>query len=233
MALVRSLVYATREDLVPEFRAYRDHVAAWDGTGGRRVTAEDFSTLSVRRALALATETSAHPQALFGALLGAAAWQFLNFDLDLQDRTEIPVSQNVGWLDFTHAITFANAVRRQCTAYPDLWPRGLLQMACFTGRNAGFVDAGQDTDTWAVADAGAFFDGAFRGLFDHGQTEYIVPAHLVKTLTAAEREITAASDAPWVGTLLSALNRFLHSPLKRKHAARTARQALEFVALDG
>ena len=233
LALVRSLVYATREDLIPEFRAYGDHLSSWDSTGGRRLTAEDFRTLSVKRALALATEGSAHPQALFGALLGAAAWQFLNFDLGLQERTEIPVSQNVGWLDFTHPITFANAVRRQCTAFPDLWPRGLLQMACFTGRNAGFMDTGQDTDAWAVADAEAFFDGAFRGLFDHGHPEYIVPAHLLKTLTAAEREIAAAPDAPWVGTLLAALNRFLQSPLKRKHATRTARQALEFVALEG
>jgi hypothetical protein len=40
-------------------------------------------------------------------------------------------------------------------------------------------------------------------------------------------------QAAWVPTLAAALNRLLHSPLKRRHAARTARQALNFVAQEG
>jgi len=36
-----------------------------------------------------------------------------------------------------------------------------------------------------------------------------------------------------VPTLAAALNRFLLSPLKRRHALRSARQALAFVALEG
>ena len=233
LALVRSLVFATREDLIPEFRKYGEALAAWDGRGERQVGAEDLARLSVPRALALSLEASADPKALYHALLGAAARQFLQFDLSLQERVDNPVSQNVGWLDFTHAVTFANAVRVLCERHPQLWPRGLLQMACFVGRNAGFVDRELDTATWRVPDRRAFFAQAFHGLLDHGQAEYIVSAHLVKLLSAVHAEVEAAPAAPWVPDLLAATNRFLHSPLKRKHAARTARQALGFVAAEG
>ncbi len=233
LALVRSLVFATREDLIPEFRKYGEAIAAWDGNGDRQLDAEDLFRLSVPRALALCLEASADPQALYDALLGAAARQFLQFDLSLQGRVDNPVSQNVGWLDFTHAITFANAVRVLCGRHPQLWPRGLLQMACFVGRNAAFVDHELDTDAWRVTDARGFFAEGFVGLLDHGQAEYIVSAHLVKLLCAVQAEVEAAPEAAWGPDLLAAANRFLHSPLKRKHTARTARQALGFVAAEG
>ena len=165
-------------------------------------------------------------------LLGAAAWQQLHFDLARQKRHDQPISQNVGWLDFTHAITFGNAVRVLCGRYPELWPSGLLQMACFLGRNTGFVDSDLDVEDWAVPDPTAFFDSAFARLFDHGAPEYIVSCHLVKLLTAVREEVTAAPQAPWVPTLLAATRRFLESPLKRKHSLRTAYQAADFTAIE-
>jgi hypothetical protein len=36
-----------------------------------------------------------------------------------------------------------------------------------------------------------------------------------------------------VPTLLAAVNRFLHEPLRRKHPLRSARQAMDFVAAEG
>ncbi|NNG04536.1 MAG: hypothetical protein HKM95_10605, partial [Inquilinus sp.] len=233
LALVRSLVYARREDLIPEFRAYGPALARWDGSGDRPPNAADFRRLSVTKALDRALASSADIPGLYAALLEATAWQMLNFDLDRQDRTAQPVSQNVSWLDFTHGLTFANAVRELCTHTPALWPAGLLQMACFLGRNAGFVDAGQDVSAWAVDDAPAFLAAAEARLFDHGQPEYIVSAHLVKVAAAARSELAAAPNAPWAPTLLAAVRRFLESPLKRRHALRTARQALDFTALEG
>ena len=70
-------------------------------------------------------------------------------------------------------------------------------------------------------------------LFDHGMIEHIVVCHYVKTVSAAYQEVLNAPDAPWVSTLAAALNRLIHSPLKRRHATRTARQALDFVATEG
>jgi hypothetical protein len=143
------------------------------------------------------------------------------------------LQDNVGWLSFTHGLTFANAVRRQCTKFPELWPAGLLQMACFSGRNAPYTDASIDPTAWRVEDPEGFFEVAIDGLFDHGKEEFIVSVHLVKTLLAARQEVRADPDGPASAPIVAALNRFLHAPLKRKHLRRTVRQAMAFVELDG
>ena len=233
LPLLRGLVYARREDLIPEFRHYAPALAAWDGEGAARPTAADFRGLSVNRALDLAVAGSGDVQGLHQALFGAAAWNLLHYDLSMQDRTDNPVSRNVGWLDFTHAITFANAVRAQCARVPSLWPNGLLQMACFVGRNASYLDTEVREADWAVGDARAFLGEVLDSLFDHGRFEHIVACHYLKTTVAAWHEVAAAPDAPWVPTLAAALNRLVNSPLKRRHPTRVARQALSFVQAEG
>ena len=233
LPLVRSLIYARREDLIPEFKGYARTLKSWDGRGLAEARPEDFQGASVNRALKLAHAASGDQSALYQALLGALAWNFLHYDIAMQDRTDNAVSRNIGWLDFTHGITFANAVRVQCERAPGLWPQGLAQMACFVGRNAGFLDTGLDEADWHVADPIDFLEGALDSLFDHGEIEHIVACHYLKTLSAAYEEVTIVPDAPWVPTLAAALNRLIHSPLKRRHAARTAHQALSFVAQEG
>jgi len=49
---------------------------------------------------------------------------------------------------------------------------------------------------------------------------------------AAREEYLRAPEAPWAGDLLSGVNRFLNTPIKRKHALRIALQSLEFVAAE-
>ena len=236
LALVRSLIYARREDLIPEFRDYGRVLAAWpaaedQGTASPRP--EDFIGLGVRAALERCLDfAAADPRELYGALLGAAAWNLLHFDRAVEARNDGPVSDNIGWLDFTHGITFANAVRILCTRYPELWPQGLLQMACFTGRNAAYVDKGLDTAPWRVEEPEIFFEATALRLFDHGQFEYIVAAHLLKTFMAARDEVLAAPEAPWTTEVLAGVNRFLNTPVKRRFGLRTARQSLDFVARE-
>jgi hypothetical protein len=270
LALVRAMVNAFREDLIPEFRSYAGALVAWDGTGaerpsaedfvglsakramaltagasgdpqrlyqalleaGARPSAEDFVGLSAKRAMALTAGASGDPQRLYQALLEAGAWNMLHFDLAYQARTDGQISQNVGWLDFTHHITFANAVRVACERYPELWPQGLLQMACFVGRNAAYVDRNLDTSEWHVEQPAAFLEANLRSLFDHGQPEFIVSCHLMKILAATEAEVAAAPEASTVPVLLAAVNRFLGSPLKRRHSLRSAKQALDFVGIE-
>ena len=205
-SLARSLIYATREDLIPEFRDYAGALAEW-GQGRSVPAISDYDGMNVRRALALTTERgNAPPFDLYRVLLGANARNLLKLDLRLQLRIDQPIVDNAGWLDVTHGITFANAVRRQCTRFPELWPRGLLQMACFSGRNSGFVD-----------------------LFDHGREENIVAVHLLKTTLAARAEIEACPDDEASRILAAGVNRFLNSPLRRRHVRRTMRQAIKFV----
>jgi hypothetical protein len=182
--------------------------------------------------MALTAEASGDPEGLYRVLLEAGAWTMLHFDLAYQARTDGQISHNVNWLSFTHHITFANAVRVACQRYPELWPQGLLQMACFVGRNAAYVDRELNTSEWRVDQPAAFLETHLRSLFDHGQPEFIVSSHLMKILAATEAEVAAAPDAAFVPVLLAAVNRFLGSPLKRRHSLRSAKQALDFVGIE-
>lgn len=229
LMLTRSLIYATREDLIPQFKAYAPALENW--RDGEEIP--DVPTLrygSVDRVLTALQDAKSDPMALYDALLSAGAWQMLHMDVSYAQQQTGPVQDNVGWLDFTHTITFANAVRRACTMFPDLWPQGLLQIGCFLGRNAKYVNADQDVTEWAVDDPLAFAEAAVTGAIDHGQAEYIVAAHVMKLPTAVLEEIATRPKAPWAGVLAASLNRFLNSPLKRKHTLRTAHQALQMVA---
>jgi len=238
LALVRALIYGSREDLIPEFKDYARALQAWPDAAQARVqdrgpAPEDFIGLGVRAALERCLDFAANRQGLYEALLGAAGWNLLHFDRAVEARNDGPVSDNVGWLDFTHALTFANAVRHLCDRTPALWPQGLLQMACFVGRNAAYTDADLDTKPYRIYTQDAFFNTSIERIFDHGQFEYIVAAHQLKTFMAAREEALAAPNAPGRGHVLDGVNRLLSSPIKRRFGLRTARQSLDFVAREG
>lgn len=229
-SLVRSFIYATREDLIPEFRDYASARICWGGNSSAP-TISDYDGLNVRRALALtADHGGAQPLELYRALLGANARNLLMLDLKLQTRIDQPIADNAGWLDMTHGITFSNAVRRQCTKFPELWPQGLLQMACFSGRNSGFVDGNVSLERWRISNPPSFFARAIEDLFDHGREEHIVSVHLLKTTLAGRAEIAEGAADEAAEMLAAGLNRFLNSPLRRRHVRRTMRQAMQFVA---
>jgi len=164
-------------------------------------------------------------------LLEALAQNMLHFDVTFGSAFDRSVSQNVGWLNFTHGVTFANAVRNTCGKFPQLWGPGLVQMACFVGRNRSFLDLDLDEAEWTVVDRDRFLDETCRQLLDHGIRDPIFSAHLLKTALAVEDELPVASETTQ-GVLLAALNRFLHSPLKQKHVRRLARQAIALVSRD-
>ncbi|MBV9903929.1 MAG: Rieske 2Fe-2S domain-containing protein [Alphaproteobacteria bacterium] len=234
LSFVRSLVHVTREEKVPEFRGYDAALAAWDGRGDAPVRAEDFVGLNIDGALKRTLASSGRPvRELYDALLGAAAWNLLHFDTRIDAATDNAIADNVSWLDFTHALTFANACRHICEAQPDLWPRALLQMALFVGRNKPYVTAEQDVARWGVNDARGFIADQMATLFDHGITEPIIACHRIKMLFALEDEAAAAPDAPWLLPMSASMNRWLHTPQKRHHGLRLARQAQDFIAREG
>ena len=234
LALVRSLVAATREERVPEFRSYDKALTAWDGTGDSPARSEDFIGLSIDGALRRTLASSGRPaREIYDALLGAAAWNLLHFETAVDRATGNAIADNASWLDFTHALTFANAARTICAAQPDLWPRALLQLALFVGRNKGYVNAQQDVTAWRVDDVPGFIAREMAGLYDHGIVEPIIACHRVKMLFALEEELAAAPDAPWHAIMAAAMNRWLATPQKRHHGLRLATQARDFVAREG
>jgi nitrite reductase/ring-hydroxylating ferredoxin subunit len=235
--LARHLCYTTREDLLPDFRDYAGALAALQsGAWGTSKACEPLPyPATTKQALAwvVRNAVSHTPEALYQALLEALARNFLCYDATYDTQYHRPVSDSVSWLSFTHGITFANAVRAQCAAVPALWAPGLLQMACFVGRNRRYVDLelAQTEGEWAVADPDGFFGEVTELLLDHGLREPIYAAHVVKTARAVQEELPDASETCHF-YLLASLNRFLHSPIKQKHARRLARQAVALVGRD-
>lgn len=230
--LVRSHCFATREDLIPEFRAYHESRTRWGlgETAPAPLAAHHLRGASPRQALRLVTGWSVEhaPEAIFSCLLEAAAWQLLHVDEAQFRAVDVRLADNVGWLDFTHAFTFAEAGLLAVWEDSTLWPDLLLQLACFVGRNAAFVDADFDAESFSVPDPDAFWQGQRDALLDHGRGRFIISAHLVKTLTAAAQ--LAASHHNLAPLLAAALKRFLKAEIKERHLRRTARQMLALVA---
>ena len=236
VALVRGLVNATREDLTPDFRDYAPALARFGasarGAGAALPGPSELRGLGVRACLRRVSACVAPPEAIFRRLLAANAEAMLSFDTSHERRTRGAANDNVGWLDFTHALTFANAARQQCSRLPDLWPAALLQMACFLGRNQRYRAGRAPMTRWRVVDETGFWRDAERAVLDHGLDDVIASAHRLKTMLAVRQESLALPAGRHRNLLLAALNRFLHEPLERRHVRRTAHQALRFAALE-
>jgi nitrite reductase/ring-hydroxylating ferredoxin subunit len=231
LLLTRSLVNATHEDLLPEFSTYAARLTAWGKT------TEPLSPLGPQSLLRSSPKTAMSivaawgaaypPEEIFEVLVEAAAWQLLHADEAVMTRSDGKLADNVGWLDFTHALTFADAGRTAAGLKASLWPAVLLQLACFVGRNCAYTSTAADTAAFAVDDVDGLLAAETKALLDHGRDRFIISAHLLKTLFAGKALIAALPNA--APLLAAALNRFLHAPIKGRHVLRTARQMLALV----
>ena len=231
LSMIRSLAYSTREDLIPEFKTYAPALEQMRHFGdGEQVDTTELYGQRVANACHWLAENASRyrPDALYKALLKLNADNFLRFDLKNQEAIYIQVSQSIGWLSYTHGITFANAVRVLCTKYPRLWPQGLLQMACFYGRNTAYLDESVSFDEWKVDSPEDFFSEVKSRLYNHGIASPIVSAHLIKTAIATQEEYRETGEE----YLLAAFNRFIQSPLKMAHIRRNVYQAINLVKKD-
>ena len=245
-AWVRSLMYSTREDLLPDFHGYSDALREWpdrrrSSAGSTAPSHIQFEGTSVRDALAATLRCAqSDPIAVHDALFETAARQLLRFDESHAIATVNPVADNVGWLDFSHALTFAHALREQCTRLPDIadrfWPAGLLQLALFVGRNKAYLSGTTDSDAelerWGIADEAEFHRRASATLIDHGIGLPIFPVHWLKTWTAVRDEAGLGLSAGARRAGLASVNRLLAVRFKQRHTLRAAHQALGFVARE-
>lgn len=229
--LTRSIVYATREDRIPEFRYYARALAK-GLTPAKRYAPADLIGLSVNQTLDRVLELEGSWEEKYRLLLEANAKAMLRYDMSVDDHVDKPVSHNVRWLDFTHALTFGHAARELCNENPALWPQALLQMGCYLGRNTPFLAKDADT-SWAVEDHSAFLAKERDALYDHGIREPIFACHRVKTLGAVADEAAWAGEGTLAQALFAATNRYLNNPIKSHHALRSAHQALSFVDAEG
>ncbi len=200
--------------------------------------ADAFEGRTVRNVLdATVAAAGAAPLDLYFALMEAAARHLLRFDERHALRTDNSVADNVGWLDFTHALTFGHALREQCARQPRLWPQGLLQLALFVGRNSGYLrnDVSGDAKIreWAVSDERRISRARrSRRSSITDSALPILPAHWLKTWTAVRDEVEAGLPSSTRAAALAAVNRLLAVRFKERHTLRTAHQALGFVARE-
>ncbi|MBV8211418.1 MAG: Rieske (2Fe-2S) protein [Burkholderiaceae bacterium] len=240
LAWLRSLILATREDLLPDFRPYAQALATWRSGSASNALRSDpnaFEGCSVRQALAATVALRDHaPLDVYFALMEASARHLLRFDERHALRADNGLADNVGWLDFSHALTFGHALRRQCERQPALWAQGLLQLALFVGRNSKYLDSESTAQRvihqWAVRDEKEFRESAAAAVIDHGIGLPIFPAHLLKTWGAVRDEIDLGVPDSVRAALLAAVNRLLAVRFKQRHALRSARQALRFVGTE-
>ncbi len=236
LSLVRSLCYTTRDDLLPEFKEYPTYLAQVKIT--KQNLADEYPDSleifgkSVNFTMNWVVDKLKiyWPENIYQTLLEVNARNLLHYDINYQYAYNNPVNDNVGWLDFTHAITFANAIRKMCEKYPDLWQAGLLQLACFSGRNQKYLKEINESE-WIVNDEKIFWQETIDKLYDHGIAGPIFSAHLIKTSFAIKEESEVANQS-CKKYLLASLNRFINSPIKAKHVRRTIKQGMELVARD-
>ena len=229
--LVRHFCYATREDLLPEFRAYAQALEHWDASAapiaGFRPPLLPGASVSEALERVVAWSSTYGTREMFRALVDSAALVLSHIDDRTLTMTSGSIAKNTGWLNHTHAITFAEAGERIARSAPELWPNVLLQIACFIGRSNACVDLSIDVTPWMPEDPNATLERLRLSLFDHGRERFIISVHLIKTLFAAERLIAHGDAEP--EALATAVNRFFRAPIKGRHVIRTARQMLALV----
>lgn len=235
--VTRNIITSTREDNIPEFKCYKDSLKKLQnlkmGNKTSSPSLDGIRNKKVNGALEWTIQKAKihNFESLFRALLLLNAKNMTTYNTDYQEAYNKSIAHNVGWLDFTHGLTFSNAVHVMCKRYPSLWPMGILQMACFYGRNIYYTDSTIDENLFQVEDHNKFKKYTLNKILDHGTRSPIYSAHYLKTsfaifeegdkLNQTEREI-----------LYRPLKRFLEFPLKTKHIRRVARQTIQLISKD-
>lgn len=223
LQLARYLCLAAREDLIPEFRDFGETLKAAPESRAGLPDADELSGQSVRQLLAVVGHGADSDHQAWETLLAASAINMLRFDDQLQFRIEQPIAQNIGWLDFTHAITFAEAARLHAVEDTLLWRSVHLQQACFIGRNAKFLGDDQRLQ-FHIVDEEHYLAEQKAALFNMDVGEYIYAVHRLKMVVAVDnlRQHVSAETA---SLLTAALNKYLSAHVQQRAPARTAYQA--------
>ncbi len=230
----------------------------WPGprTGVGRAGADDGD---LRRALldgadaaiapaAAAVVAGAGIEGLLDTVSLAVSERMLRYD----PATDFDQTNDFGWLDITHGLTYANAARWAWQQHPSVATARLALFTVFlahdTGRaeraqryvpmpsipqaRAGDVEAAvlerRPADAVAHSLAGdplAVADAIGRASMRDRSGSFIVTAHVVKMAEAARREaLTTGSNLP-----LAAAARFAAAPRLERFVARNVDEAIAFV----
>ena len=238
--LVPTIVYGTREDKLPYMRPFVkalgqldlaelaeiEPVAGWQDDGRLLEAQLGEARVEPLHAAVAALQAGAGIDRLLDVVVAAVSERMLRYE----PSGEFDFHDDFGWLDITHGITYANAVRWH-NAYlpgPDsvrlaLW---CVFQANWTGRHEWHTGVGRTADIEPRSDDLRTYGEALQreALLD-GTTAFIVHAHAVKTSVAATEEaVRSGSPAP-----LDAVARFMAEPRLERFVAATVTRSIDFL----
>jgi nitrite reductase/ring-hydroxylating ferredoxin subunit len=239
--LVPTIVYGTREDVLPYMRPFMRALAGtdlhalasrpvdgtWSDDGSLLATLLGNDRKAIVPAVARSMETGAGVDGVLDVVVRAVAERMMRYDLS----GERELLDDFGWLDITHGLTYANAARwhHHMTPGPDT-----VRLALFTAFLAQWTGRHEWHTRVAERDNGRSFSGTVaeagqalqrEALLDNASA-FIVYAHGIKTSRAAAREAErSGSMLP-----LQAAARLLDSPRLERFVAANVARSIEFLA---
>ena len=264
--LVPEMTWGTRYDKLPYMRKF---LRAWEaeapdlealarggGTGtfdqaGYRRSLTDGSPAEAATALISALRSGAAVTAVIDATSRAASERLARFDIDL----DLDDTNEWGWLDVTHTLTYLNALRWAWSADPSPQVlRGLSHAAWFVQWTGQFdapgpgpdmrarhsEDAGQVHQALVARDpeaASALVRGyagpreeleksLIKAAAEDHSVSPIMVAHVIKTARAAVEESRALGGGPVSGEPVAAAARFLASPKRERFVYQSTLEAI-------
>lgn len=266
-ALLFRIVNSTREDTLPPM-AYlvealeRDQASfpAWNSNSGpvadpRALLREvlDGDKHSARAAVASELEGGASPAAVLDELARAASRRMLRFDVDIDGSDEV----QEGWLDLTHSLTYAHAIREAFERYDGPKRLRLLFFLTHFIQRMKPLDLAETLPEPEVSDASLERIGAavkerrteealalVRAYLGSGEPpvalrdaymDHVYADHLVRPIVATHGLKTclaafAESEALGGDPLpILAFTRLIAGPLRERAVARSVHEAIRFL----
>ncbi len=244
--LVPTLVYGTREDKLPYMRPFmkslsgidlmelaaREPLDGWSDDGtllaallGDQRTAPVDATLAALR-------SGAGVDGVLDVVVQAVSERMLRYD----HAGEFDFADDFGWLDITHGLTYAHAVRwhhrqaveRGSGALPDLLRLVFFTafLAQWTGRHEWHTRVGERHAVEPLAaDLVTYGNELQRQSLLDGTTAFIVHAHAVKMSRAASLEALHSGSS----LALDATARFIEAPKLERFVAATVERSIDFL----
>ena len=242
--LVPTIVYGTREDKLPYMKLFHRGLAQldldelaeaaatpdphWEDDG--RLLAALLGPDRTEAALAAgaALRAGSGIDRLLDTVTTAVSERLLRYDVD----GERDFHDDFGWLDITHGMTYANAVRWHAERAPvtadivrlALWT---VFLANWTGRHEWHTAVAWRQEIEPRSDDLRAYGESLQdeALLD-GTTAFIVHAHAVKTSVAATHEaLRMGSSLP-----LDATARFMAAPKLERFVAATVTRSIDFLS---
>jgi nitrite reductase/ring-hydroxylating ferredoxin subunit len=239
--LVPTIVYGTREDLLPYTRPFvraltstdLDALAELPASDGWRDDGTLLTTLlgndrkAIVPAVAGAMRSGAGVDGVLDVVVETVGERMMRYD----PAGERDLLDDFGWLDITHGLTYANAARwhHRHSPGPDTVRLAMYTafLAQWTGRHEWHTKVGERDEgrrfEGSVVDAGEALQR--EALLDNAST-FIVYAHGIKTSRAASLEAArSGSMLP-----LQAVARLIDSPRLERFVAANVARSIEFLA---